>query len=154
MKALLTLLLVAGTIPKDHPRTYLASVVELPLRKGESVESFSFSTWGVKFMAICRIPGGWRIKAGSSATPDGELAGEGSQGATWFNQRNPAELRNLVLLRLYGPVQRKALRDSRGNETLPATFKGSAVISTEAGERKVSLTYKNILLTPARRCSP
>jgi hypothetical protein len=90
------------------------------------METFSISTWGVGFSAVCEIPAGWRIKAGSSAAPNGVLEGEGSQGATWFNQRSPAALRNLVLIRLYGPVQADDVRNGPD-----ATFKGHATISTE-----------------------
>ena len=107
---------------------------------------------GVEFAAVCRIPGGWRIKAGSSATPVGELAREGSQGATWFNQRNPAELRDLVLVKLYAPVQREGVRDAGGSEIIPPTFKGAAVISAEEGDRTEGLTNRNVLLTPAASC--
>ena len=133
--------------PADRPRAYLMSLVDVPLGKAESMESFSVATWGVEFNAVCKIPGGWRIKAGNSATPDGIFEGEGSQGATWFNTRSPPELRNAVLITLYGSIQREDVRDGPD-----ATFKGYAVISTEDGERKAALTYRNIRLTPATRC--
>jgi hypothetical protein len=148
MKLLLPLMLSAtGAATIDHPRTYLASVVEVPLEAGESMESFSISTWGVEFKAICKIPGGWRIKAGNSATPDGVLEGEGSQGATWFNRRSPSELRHLALITLYAPVQRSDVRNGPD-----ATFKGTATFSTDSGERNAPLTYRNVKLTPASRC--
>jgi len=140
-------LLATASAPADHPRTYLVSVVNLPLASGESIESFSFATWGVEFKAVCRIPGGCRIKAGSSATPDGAFEGEGSQGATCFNKRNPTELRDIVLVTLYGPVQRADVHNGPD-----ATFKGHALISTEKEERKSALTYRNIRLTPAAHC--
>jgi hypothetical protein len=139
--------LLAVSAPVDHPRTYLLSIVGIPLRAGQSMESFSIATWGVEFKSVCRIPGGWRIKAGNSATPDGVLEGEGSQGATWFNRRSPAELRAFVLVTLYASVQRADVRNGPD-----ATFKGHATISTDDGEMKVRLTYRNVLLTPARRC--
>lgn len=149
MKAILPLLaLTVAAAPVDHPRTYLLSLVDVPLAAGESMESFSIATWGVEFTSVCRIPGGWRIKAGSSATPDGELAGEGSQGATWFNRRSPPELRSFVLVTLYGPIQNNDVRNGPD-----ATFKGKATISTDSGERDAPLTYKNLRLTPATRCS-
>lgn len=140
-------LLAAGAAPVDHPRTYLLSIGRIPLRKAESIEAFAIETWGVDFNAICRIPGGWRIKAGSSATPNGELDGEGSQGATWFNRSSPPELRAFVLITLYAPVQRVDI----GSE-IPATFKGYALISTDDADRKRPITYRNITLVPARRC--
>jgi hypothetical protein len=141
------MLLATGSGPGDHPRTYLVSVVGVPLKAGESIASFSITTWGVEFNAICKIPSGWRIKAGSSATPDGVLEGEGSQGATWFNQSSPRELRGLDLATLYAPVQRTDVRNGPD-----ATFKGTATVSTDNGERKARLTYRNVQLTPARHC--
>lgn len=77
MKLLLPLaLLTVGAAPVDHPRSYLLSIGRIPLKDTESIEAFSIETWGVEFKSVCRIPGGWRIKAGSSATPNGEFGGE------------------------------------------------------------------------------
>jgi hypothetical protein len=147
MKFLLPLMLAATVSPQKHPKTFLVSVIGFPLKSGESVESFTISTWGVEFQAVCKIPGGWRIKAGSSATPDGVLEGEGSQGATWFNRRSPEELRYIALVTLYEPIQRSDVRNGPD-----ATFKGTATVSTDNGEKKVRLTYRNVQLTPARHC--
>lgn len=151
MKALIPLaLLTIGAAPADHPRSYLLSIGQIPLNDAESIEAFSINTWGVEFKSVCHIPGGWRIKAGSSATPNGELEGEGSQGATWFNQNSPKELQAFVLVTLYAPVQQEDI-GSPDNGT-PATFKGTATISTDDGEVKRLLSYNNITLTPASGC--
>jgi hypothetical protein len=76
MKVLLPLaLLTIGAVPVDQPRTYLLSIGRIPLRDTESINAFAIKTWGVQFRSICRIPSGWRIKAGSSATPSGSLEG-------------------------------------------------------------------------------
>jgi len=148
MKFLLPLALLAtASAPVDRPRTFLASIVDIPLKPGESLESFSIATWGVEYKAVCKIPDGWRIRAGSSATPDGALEGTGSQGATWFHQKSPAALRDFVLVTLYAAVQREDVRDGPD-----ATFKGHAVISTDDGERRAALTYRNVRLMPAKRC--
>lgn len=151
---LLPILAAAAPVPADHPRTYLLSVADLPLKAGESVESFKFSTWGVEHKAVCHIPSGWRVTAGSSATPNGSLEASGSQGATWFTRGSPPELRHLVLVTLDGAVQRTDRRSSDGNGLVPATFSGRATISTDDGERKVLLNYRNVILVPARRCRP
>lgn len=147
MTFLLPLMVAASASPQDHSKSFLVSVVGFPLKPGESVESFTISTWGVEFQAVCKIPGGWRIKAGSSATPDGILEGEGSQGATWFNRSSPSELRGLALVTLYAPIQRADVRNGPD-----ATFKGEATVSTDKGETKIRLTYRNVQLTPARHC--
>lgn len=151
MKALLPLaLLTVGAAPADHPRSYLLSIGRIPLKNTESIEAFSIRTWGVEFRSVCRIPGGWRIKAGNSATPNGEVEGTGSQGATWFSQSSPNELRAFVLVTIYAPVQREDIGSP--DNGIPATFRGTATISTEGGEVQRALTYKNITLTPADRC--
>jgi hypothetical protein len=136
----------------DHPHTYLASLTGLGLRHGESIESFSVSTRGVTFKAVCHIPYGWRITAGNSASPDGVLQGEGSQGITWLNDKASGELTNFVILTLYGPVQRRDMPLDKQGSLVPATFKGRAQVSTGDGERKVRLTYANIRLTSATGC--
>lgn len=147
MKAFLPLaiLLTAATHP-DQPRSYLLSLVSIPLKRTESIEAFSIQTWGVEFKSVCKIPAGWRIKAGGSATPEGVLEGTGSQGATWFSNVSPKELHALVLVTLDGAVLGKDVG------AVPATFKGTATVSTDAGKVVRTLGYKNVLLAPARRC--
>lgn len=147
MKGFAVLLLALATAtPATAQRQFLVSIVDLPIGTGEGLMRFSFETWGVQFDRVCHLPPGWRITAGMDATPDGELSGSGSHGATWFNDRNPAPLRNLVLVTLHGPMQREK-RDGS-----PATFEGEALISTADGERKERLTTTNIRLTPAKAC--
>jgi hypothetical protein len=138
----------------DQPRTYLVSIVGIPLAPDESVQAFAFATGGVTFDAVCHIPGGWRIRAGASLTPNGVLEGDGSQGVTWFRSGSPPALRSLVLVTLYGPVQRRDIRSRDGSSLIPATFGGYATITTDDGERTMPLSHRNIRLMPARRCPP
>jgi hypothetical protein len=132
--------------PVDHPKTFLVSIERIPLRADESMYEFRIDTWGVEFMAVCHIPGGWWIEAGGSATPEGSLKGRGSVGATWFNRKTPAELRNLVLITLYAPVQKVDIG------AVPATFKGRAKINGPNKDRTIRLTSANVRLVPGRRC--
>lgn len=151
VKLLLPLALVTtGAAPVDQPRTYLLSIKQIPLKNSESVEAFAVKTWGVEFKSVCSIPSGWRIRVGSSATPNGDLEGEGSQGATWFNTGNPKELRNFVLVTLYAPLQRAEIGSP--DNGVPATFKGTVTVSTDDGDVQRTLSYRNITLIPARRC--
>lgn len=151
MRRYLPLALFAiGAAPVDHPRTYLLSIGAIPLRDTESVEAFSLETWGVEFRSVCRIPSGWRIEAGSGGTPNGALEGTGSQGATWFSTGSPRELRDFVLVTLYAPVQRADV--ATGTSEIPATFKGTATISTDDGDVKRDLSYRNVTLRPAAHC--
>ena len=129
------LLLMPGAASAvDHPHTYLLLIIGLPVRDTASVKAFSFNTWGVQFKSVCRVPGGWRITAGGSLTPQGEFAGEGSQGITRFNQRNPKHLHAFMLVTLYAPVQRTDRRTASGDGLIPATFKGFATVETDDGE--------------------
>lgn len=145
-------LMAASAAPADTPRSYLLSIEQMSLKPGERIMAFSMETWGVEFISVCRIPDGWRIKAGSSATPNGEIEGNGSQGATWFVHGSPKELQSFVLVRLSGPIQREDI-GTPGNG-IPATFTGNVTISTDDDEDGVqrALTHRNIVLTPAKGC--
>lgn len=142
----------ANSLPADQPTTYLASIVDLPLGEGDAVESFSLETWGVRFDAVCHFPDGWRIRAGSSLTPQGVLEGEGSQGVTWPRETNPDVFRNLVLLTLDGPVQLESLKEPDGQVWRPATFEGRVRVMGPDDERDIPLTAANVRLVPAQAC--
>lgn len=146
---LLPTLLLAAPVQRDHPVTYLASV-SVPLGPDERISAFAFDTWGVEFKAVCRIPPGWRIKAGSSATPNGTLEGEGSHGVTWIGREQMRELDALVLVVLVAPVQRGEIRDA--TSVVPATFAGKATIETIDDQREARIGADNIKLRRANRC--
>ncbi|MBO9576914.1 MAG: hypothetical protein J7494_14380 [Sphingobium sp.] len=151
--ALVTILALAkAAAPVDHPRTFLASIVGVPLTDREYLDSFSIETWGVTFKAVCHIPPGWRMKAGSSASPNGDIEGEASHGVTFLDKKRLKELRNVILLTLYSKVQREEIKDGTG--IIPATFSGKAHIGTygEDDEREAPITYKNLILVPAKQC--
>ena len=153
MNMLLPLILLAsGPVLADPPQTYLVSIVDVPLRPRESVEGFALSTWGATFNAVCRIPAGWTVTAGGGLTPKGVLEGEGSHGAAWLREASPAALKEFALVTLAGPVQREAVRSADGSGEVPATFAGTATISTSDGDRQVPLTATNVRLTSADRC--
>lgn len=131
--------------------TFLLSVVDLPLGQNGAVKSFSLKTWGVSFHAICHIPPGWVIGAGGSATPDGELKGDGSLGITWLRSAELPELRSLALVSLSGPVQNDDIRTKDGG-LIPATFKGKAVIASGDKFKTAQLTAAHIRLAEAGQC--
>lgn len=146
------MLLAAGLVQIDEPNSYLVSITDVPSEAGDSIESFTLSTWGVRFSRVCHIPAGWTIKAGGSLTPQGILEGEGSLGVSWLPGTSPPELREFALVTVYGPVQPDALNSADGSGGVPATFAGTATISTDDGEKQVSLTADNVRLTPADQC--
>lgn len=154
MRKLLPLMLLAAAAPvqAQEPQTYLVSIVDVPIQAGESIEDFSFATWGATFEAVCHIPRGWTIRAGGSATPEGVLSGEGSHGATWLREESPPELRDLALVTLEGPVQAEAVSSPDGDGEVPATFEGKATISNGLEDREIALTAANVRLVPAARC--
>jgi hypothetical protein len=149
MIAILLAAAVAAAPPREEPKTFLASLT-VPLRKGERLSGFRIDTWGVEFLALCRFPSGWIMRAGRSATPDGVFEGNGTLGATFLD--SDSELRNLALIRLSGPVQLEAIVERNGQ--IPATFAGNALLDTpdEDEPRRAKLTYANLLLRPADRC--
>jgi len=154
MLSLALLLLAAAPAQSDHPRTFLLSIGSIPVPRDEMIESFAFSTWGVTFKSVCRIPTGWTIKAGGSLTPEGTFEGYGSLGVSMPRSANPTVFRSLVLVDLYAPVQRSDIRFPKNGGERPATFKGYVTLSDGDSERKVPLTYRNVTLVPARSCPP
>ncbi len=154
---LLTALLAAKSATVDHPQTYLASITGIRLGAKEFVDEFSIDTWGVTHKAVCHFPPGWFINAGSSADPSGQIKGQASMGVTYLNRERLSELKGLVLIDLYTPVQQKDAGRDGTAVFVPATFKGYIQIGTYGSDekrRKVRLTYRNIRLVPADRCPP
>lgn len=149
-------LAAAAAAPVDHPRTYLASIVGLNLGPQEYVDGFAIETWGVTYKAVCHIPPGWRLTAGSSASPNGDIKGEASHGVTFLDRKAlPQQLQGLVLLTLYDRVQRADIGDPDHGSGEPATFKGSATVGTYGGDgpaRTIRIAFANVRLTPAKRC--
>ena len=155
IETMITTLLMALAVaspPADHPETFLASISGLPVKPNEYVSGISVDTWGVEFRAVCHIPPGWRMTAGNSASPDGTLTGDGSQGVTFLSKERLMELRDLVLINLVVPVQKQEVKSATG--VLPATFSGHASVGSYGGdeERQLPISYANIALTPAREC--
>lgn len=137
----------------EEERTYIASVAGIALGPSEYVDGFTVDTWGVRVLAVCRIPPGWEIRAGRAASLDGVIAGRASHGVTFLNRARLSQLEGLALIRLDGPVQRREIR--RGSISWPATFAGHAEIGTygvDERRRRVRLADANIRLTPATRC--
>ncbi len=134
----LALLTAAATQP-DRSQSYLVSIVDVPLQAGESIERFALSTQGVSYQAICKLPEGWTIRAGSSIRGDGVLEGEGSNGVTWLPRSSPPELEAIASVTL-------------DIESAPNSFSGSATIAGIEGEREVTLTGQNVRLTAASGC--
>jgi hypothetical protein len=154
MKAILVLLSLVAAAPvgAEEPHLFLVSVEGITLGRDEQITGFAFETWGVTPKAVCHIPDSWTIQAGRRTNPGGVLAGHGSNGISWFSEGSPSELRDLVLIEFYGPMQVDDIRTADGSGVHPATFKGHADISTDGDDRQEPLTTRNIRLTPAEAC--
>lgn len=135
-------------------RMYLVSITGLGLGRDEYINEFKLQSWGVRYKAVCRIPSGWTIKAGSSATAAGWLEGEGSHGATWLRGGSESELHRLVLITLDAGQRWQAVRGSRGEMIVPPTFYGDIVITNGRTdrERKLTMTRRNFRFVPVRAC--
>lgn len=153
---LIALVLAAPASAAPPKRMYLVSIVGLGIGPDEYINEFKLQSWGVRYKAVCRIPSGWTIKAGSSATADGWLEGEGSVGATWLRRDGASELHGLVLVTLDGGQSWKPERDKRGRIVVPATFYGDIAIidGWTDRERKVKMTRRNFRFVPVRACPP
>lgn len=147
MKSLaLSALLAAAAPAADEPRpeTFLLSIQGITLG-GQGVSGFRIDSWGVDWLAICRIPTGWRLRAGRSANPEGLLEGESTHGVTRLSGLEA--LRHVALVRLSGPVQ---WRDRPiPNGVVPATFSGTLRLS---GGREIGLGESSLRLTSAGAC--
>lgn len=143
--ALSALIAAAAPVPNEPPpETFLLSIEGIALA-GQGVAGFRVDSWGVDWVAICRIPAGWRLRAGRSANPEGLFEGESTHGVTRLPGLEP--LRDVALVRLWGPVQ---WRDKPiPNGVVPATFSGSLWLS---GGREVGLGKSTLRLTAARAC--
>jgi hypothetical protein len=144
-------LAAAAPAASDHPKTFLASIEGVLLKSGESIDKFQLDTWGVDYKAVCQIPADWEITAGSFG-PGGRLAGEAGHGASQLRAGEMKSLREIVLISLAPPVQKRDRREGTG--VVPATFDGFAHVQSGWTEssRKVRLTFSNVKLTPARAC--
>ncbi|HEX8308798.1 MAG TPA: hypothetical protein VF645_10320 [Allosphingosinicella sp.] len=143
----LSALLAAAAPAAEEPqgRLYLLSIGGIELGREERVTGFGIASWGVDWVALCRIPTGWRLRAGRDATSQGLIEGESTHGATRLGDLGP--LREIALVRLWGPVQARPKREA--GALLPATFAGSLTLS---GGRRVKLDMARLRLSRAKAC--
>lgn len=150
---LLSVALSAGVSGSaNFDTTYLASITGLSIASDEYVEEFSIDTWGVRLLAVCRIPPGWTITAGGSAAQDGIMSGGGNHNVTFLDRARLDQLHGLVLLRLSGPIRMEEVRSS--SAIVPATFSGMVRVGTYGSDksRELRLDHTNVSLTPAIAC--
>ena len=145
---LLSLLAAPAAEPEEPSATYLLSLA-LPVSAEARTDGFKLGTWAVDVLSVCRIPAGWRVLAGRSATLDGRLEGEATHGVTW--KGDSSEFESLALVRLWGPRRHEEIRTDE--VVHPATFAGTVSI-LDAGGGEKPLHQRQIRLTPATACPP
>lgn len=69
--------------------------IKIPSSQYVWVDRFSIDTWGVRILAVCSIPEGWRITAGDYSDPAGILSGEAKEG---LDQPQGHQFSNLFLV--------------------------------------------------------
>lgn len=151
--AFLLLMATGASTLVDHPRTYLLSIKNISLSDKQYISGFAINTFGVTALAACQIPPGWTLTTGSSADPSGKLAGEASLGVTYINKGNLDYLTGIALVRLYGPVQKRVIKDKTGE--LPATFNGYldvGIYGNDIRGHRMRVASANIRLVSATRC--
>ncbi|MEA3040665.1 MAG: hypothetical protein QOC65_154 [Sphingomonadales bacterium] len=157
MPALLAL--VAALAPAASPdepedRQWLLSIEGIALGANEYIDGFAIDTWAVRVVSVCHIPGGWTIRAGGRASPDGVIAGEASHGVTFIADPRLPQLRDLALVRI--PAGAEARDRLFEDPSQPLIFDGRAEIGTygndETRRRTARITRANIRLVPAARC--
>ena len=147
--ALAALLSLAASPACAQPASLL-SLGGIVLKPNEYVSEFDVRTWGLTILAVCRIPRGWRITAGTDGSFGGSLAGQAGVGAAALGQRDLGRLQGMFLVR--GPI---GGRHDRPQGDRPATFAGTVTIGTygvDAPGRRGDLDASRITLAPAARC--
>ena len=102
MAALLPMVVLAGGA--DRSRTYLVLVTGLRLGPGEYVDRVSDVIWGATILAVCHLPPGWHVTAGSNTSLDGMLGGEAMGGTAFLNEDGLRQLKGIGLVSLQLPV--------------------------------------------------
>jgi hypothetical protein len=152
MKSLALLAALIASAPasrteEPESRVYLLSIGGIALAQEERLTGFRIASWGVDWLALCRIPAGWRLRAGRAATPEGLLEGESTHGVTRLGDFEA--LRGVALVRVWGRLQWRDRHD--GDAVFPAHFAGTLDLS---GGRQVRLGQGELQLRPATACPP
>jgi hypothetical protein len=125
----------------------LLSVEGLGLPENETIIAYNISTWGVAFLAVCKVPPSWEIKAEKYMDPEGMLHGRSD-----VHGEPLRELHQMFLVDVYS-YQPLPKGDPKG-EYHPASFSGWIEVGTQSSEhgKRRTLRSTNFKLTPATRC--
>ena len=135
----------------------LLSIRGVELSKNAYISGFQVDTFGVRVLAVCRLPPGWTISAGNSIDLFGRLEGIANGGVAFLNRQHAGQLDNLYLVDVldYQPRDRR-IPGERGAVD-PASFSGKVSIGAygnDATTHHVQLTPTNFVRTTASQCPP
>lgn len=133
----------------------LLSIVDLPLSQGEYITSFELRTWTVRVLAVCNVPVGWTVMAGTFGDPGGILSGTANIGVAYLPKGKTGALHALFLVEI--GQDRPADVIGPNGESRPGTFTGSITIGrygADITERTVALSGHNLERRRATRCPP
>ena len=148
---LLVLLFLSATLEvapsSGQSSRALLSVEGLGVPPGKTITAFNISTWGVEFLAVCKVPPSWEIKAEKYEDPAGMLHGKSD-----VHGEPLRELHQMFLVDVYS-YQPLPKGDPKG-EYHPASFSGWVEVAENPSERgkRRTLRSTNFKLTPAARC--
>lgn len=146
---------IVWATPAVAKRTELLFIVHLRLAPGEYVAGFELRTWTVRVLAVCNLPVGWTVTAGTFGDPGGILSGTANIGVAYLPKGRTGALHALFLVEI--GQDRPADVIGPNGEIRPATFVGSIAIGRYGAEttaRTVALSGHNLERRPATRCPP
>jgi hypothetical protein len=145
--ALLLVLLVGPKLSFGQAQRALLTVDGLSFPSEGALAAFHIDTWGVEFLAVCKVPPRWEIKEEKFMDPAGVLSGHSDP------HRTLTKLDKMFLVDVYSyqPLPRG---DPKG-EYHPASFAGWYKVFDGNGDilkKRRVFHANNFHLTPASRC--
>jgi hypothetical protein len=130
-------------------RRVLVSVEGVSVPKGSSIFGYRIATWGVEFLAICRVPPSWELKSEKFEDPEGYLSGRADAHAV--------RLRALTRFYLVDVVEPQPFATGEPETEHPASFSGWIEVGSRArfGDWRgwrVKLSARNFHLEDVQRC--
>jgi hypothetical protein len=141
----MSFVLTGASQPSAGIRRVLLSVEGVRIPKGSAIFQYRLDTFGVEFLAVCKLPQSWEVQSEKFENPEGYLSGRADIHGEWLSA-----LKEMYLVDVYDyrPV---ASRD------VPASFSGWVEVGSRErfGDwrgHRVQLAANNFRLTDAQRC--
>ena len=146
--------LLALVCPGAHAesQTVVLSIEGVQLGAKQYIAGFEIKTWAVYPLAVCHIPHGWEVSAGTDIDPGGRLTGGSGGTVANLDHTQLTDLKALYLVKVDGY---HATTVKHGGSEQPASFSGTISIGTYGSEKPdhdYPLRPANIVMVPAKRC--